>query len=713
MSAVSQASTCAKRSLEVKPRLAAAGALLASRWIAFPLIFFLCAVLAVQLGKDVNWDQLQHHFYLGFSALNNRFELDFLPSSVQSYFIPYPYVPFYLLASSNLDDRWVAVILSTFSAVALCAVWEMSGRLTGAILRSSTGFSVPAAWAGTLLGALAPVYFVQVGSSFVDAPLAALVLWGYVLLLRLSDREESKAFLVIVAALLLGVSAGLKQSNALFAVAALPLLLLSLRKSRLPMTALFAFVGLLSSAAVAFPWHYQVWKAFGNPFFPMFNAWFKSDLFPLVNTMHLRFIPIDFIDALIRPLWMASPEKLIYTDPPAPDARFIALLILIPIALLSIGLRVLRYRDLPFLSLGGCRQLIAAWLTLGSSWVIWLHISGNGRYFMPMILMAAPILVATIAWISPTKRWNTYAVGFVLLVQGALVFMGAAPRYAVSEWTEKWFAVTVPAALQREPAVFLSLGMEPSAFLVPYLHPESSFVSVGSQYALGVDRPGWRRVSEVMSTSRPVWLLTTVDFAENDGSPSRPREIELRNSAARLGLSVKFQECVDVTLDGMPTSALRLGSQQLDAAPLTTVNSMRKYYVACPAITTTDDLTDFHRREALASSVFDRLEEGCPALFTPRGPTTESRGNAWWRFYMDSDISVWLDEGVVYFYRAGMYQLTKIGTESEVLQGKVTAPCNRRRDELIVVAEVRPWWWGLSEVSHYVLSVIRRIGVPV
>src|SRR6185437_13866845 len=65
-----------------------------------------CTVLAVLvsalLGKDMGWDTLDYHFYAGFSALHDRFGLDYFPAGSQSYFGPYVYVPFFLLAKSQL-----------------------------------------------------------------------------------------------------------------------------------------------------------------------------------------------------------------------------------------------------------------------------------------------------------------------------------------------------------------------------------------------------------------------------------------------------------------------------------------------------------------------------------------------------------------------------------------------------------------------------------
>src|ERR1700678_480803 len=75
-------------------------------------VYFACVVLALisnyVLGKDMAWDTLNYHLYLGFSALNNRFGQDYFAAGPQSYFNPYIYAPFYYLARSGLSSLEVS-----------------------------------------------------------------------------------------------------------------------------------------------------------------------------------------------------------------------------------------------------------------------------------------------------------------------------------------------------------------------------------------------------------------------------------------------------------------------------------------------------------------------------------------------------------------------------------------------------------------------------
>src|SRR5438093_7895821 len=62
------------------------------------LLLFVSVPLAYgSLG--LSWDALNHHFYLGWTALHPRFDLDVDPAHSQVYQYPYLYLPLYLLAA--------------------------------------------------------------------------------------------------------------------------------------------------------------------------------------------------------------------------------------------------------------------------------------------------------------------------------------------------------------------------------------------------------------------------------------------------------------------------------------------------------------------------------------------------------------------------------------------------------------------------------------
>src|ERR1700691_1604712 len=70
-------------------------------------------------GKETAFDSLHYHFYDGFSALNDRFGIDYFAAGAQSYFNPYAYVPFYVLVNLGLPALAVGSVLAAIHSVAL------------------------------------------------------------------------------------------------------------------------------------------------------------------------------------------------------------------------------------------------------------------------------------------------------------------------------------------------------------------------------------------------------------------------------------------------------------------------------------------------------------------------------------------------------------------------------------------------------------------
>ena len=80
---------------------------------------------------------------------------------------------------------------------------------------------------------------------------------------------------VAFAGALSGIAAGLKLSNATFAVAAVTMLAF-LPGRRLRGVVIYGVASAATFATVAAPWSWRLWSEFGNPLFPFFNHVFAS-----------------------------------------------------------------------------------------------------------------------------------------------------------------------------------------------------------------------------------------------------------------------------------------------------------------------------------------------------------------------------------------------------------------------------------------------------
>ena len=333
----------------------------------------LCAIWTVAAGKDVNWDLLNYHYYLPYEWLGGRLDLDYFAASGQSYLNPVGYVPFYLMLSSGWHSVVVSALLAVVHGLNLTFLYLIAWKLFAH--RAEREGHVLCALA-TAVGAATAVFWATVGSSFLDPLLAVPLLAGLLMLL------EGRVF---IAGVLFGTACALKYSNVIFALAALPLALAIPGRSRLQTGMAYTLGGAAAVAVLAGPWLVLMWREFGNPVFPLLNAWFQSPHAPAANMFAGRFAMHDLWAALAFPFRLIAPDRSLYAEIIAPDLRFALLAfaaLALPLArrfapsggrLGSVDLRVLGF--------------------FAAALVLWLMTSANGRYGVVVLLLAGTYLV--------------------------------------------------------------------------------------------------------------------------------------------------------------------------------------------------------------------------------------------------------------------------------------------------------------------------------
>ena len=103
----------------------ASGTAVPYRW----QVYLACVALALAcnylLGKDMAWDTLNYHLYLGFSALNDRFRQDYFAAGFLAYLNPYAYVPFYAMVRAGLPALVIGSAFAIAHSVILWLVFEL------------------------------------------------------------------------------------------------------------------------------------------------------------------------------------------------------------------------------------------------------------------------------------------------------------------------------------------------------------------------------------------------------------------------------------------------------------------------------------------------------------------------------------------------------------------------------------------------------------
>ena len=658
-------------------------------------VYISCAAAAVLvnylLGKEMMWDTLDYHVYSGFSAWHDRFAHDYFAAGAQSYLNPYVYAPFYALVRTALPALLVASVLAIIQSGILWLTYELAMAVSppeNPRVRLMVG-----AFAAAL--ALAnPILLDQLGTSYADILTAEIVLSSW-LLLVLAVRTPNAAR-VICAGLLLGAATGLKLTNSLHALSACVLLLFMPTTWRVKARLSVGFFAALavSFVVVTLPWAIQLQHHFGNPFFPLFNNIFRSPQFPTASVTDTRFVPGSLAQALLRPFAIALPAAFVDDEFPSPDLRYALLLILALIMLVRWAWQRLRRSPRSSASEGaaasnGFAALTSAFLV---DWVLWLRITGNGRYFLAMACVAG-VLCIVLTWriFSVRSRALAIVLTLVFAMQVVQLAFGTVYRSSVPWDGGPWYEVSIPAALKRTPNLYFMLGELSQSFLDPFFAKGSGFINPDGDYVVGAGGANGARVQTLI---REYAGRIRVGEMAGEFVLSPPKELpdlaHANDTLAQFGLGVDTTDCSTVIVHGVRErwrkvlpATLPINLPQLGSRVLLVPQSTEGYLVTCRVV------ADPASRRALAAAerepdlVFERMESECPRLFQPPRPVSQVYGDSrsgylWLRKYPGTGLTAVIMKGTLKLVdgtRGG--RAAVIGNESDWARGAVRLACGR------------------------------------
>lgn len=670
-------------------------------------VYLCCTALAVLvsylLGKEMMWDTLDYHVYAGFSALHDRFGMDYFAAGTQSYFNPYAYIPFFALVRSGMPALWAASILAAMQSVIFWLTYELA--LVVAPSEEPRG-RLAMGMCATLLAVANPILINQLGSSYVDILTAELALAGWLLLTR--AVRAPRAALVVAAGLLLGLATALKLSNATHAIAACVLLLFlpCAWRGRVRFALGFGGALALGFVIVTAPWAIQLQHHFGNPFFPLLNSVFRSPQFPTTPMMDERFVPGSLGAALWRPFAIATPVTMVDDEYATPDLRYALLLGFAILLLARWGWRRLRGlsgRPAPTGDAGAWRASIALGCAFLSDWILWLRLSGNGRYFMAMACIAG---VLAIAFAFRAFGARPKVLGYLLLavfaVQGLQLFAGSRYRLPVAWDGGPWFEVSVPPALATEPNLYLTLDEESNSYIAPFLASGSGLVNLEGDYVLRPDGPNGARVASLIRKYWPHIRVTEFDERfVGAGAAKLPHPAHVDDTLSQFGLRADTADCATIPVHDMRPAwrnilpgTLPIKLPPIKGGMLRIPESPTAYVVTCRVVKGPGRSAEAVDAERAADLVFDRLEDACPELFRPKRLATEMWGDGhtgymWIRKYQSTSLVALIVHGSVELVdgaRGGRPDV--LGRESDWLRAPQPLTCGTRSGGHVAAASL-------------------------
>ncbi len=609
------------------------------RVLVFAVPAAICAVWTLFAGKDVNWDLLNYHYYIPFELLAGRLQQDFFAASAQSYLNPVGYLPFYLMVSSGWHSVLVSIALAVVHSLCISLLFLLSWRLFGHLPRNErTMFALLA----TGLGSASAVYWETVGTSFLDPLLVPPMLAGLLLLLADGRHALRRA---AFAGVLFGLAAALKYSNAVFALAALPLAaaMPGVRGAARWRTVIgYAAGGALAVAVLAGPWLVMLAHEFGNPVFPLFNAWFRSPYAPPVNLVNERFDLDGVTAALAFPFRMVALDRSLYSENFAPDLRFAALLFLAFALAAAWAMRKLPAR-------GALRA--ADWRVLGffaAALALWLLTSANGRYGLVVLLLAGVCLARIGERLLPPPTARIVLASILALQLGMTVIASPARWFIAEPWSSRWLSYDVPRQALRDPALYLTIEMLPMAALAPFVNAESSFVNFRGQHSISPRSP---RLAALLERYRGRVRTLGRDLALVAGRPAAPALRAYDETLGRIGLRVDPADCFTIGWRPDTEDLLSRAANWL-ALPLPPHEPLSA--VSCALRPVPRDLAEAEKERRI-SALFDRIERACPGVFRAQTAVTEPFLNGWSRHYngLDARLEAFGDHVVLIYLRAG------------------------------------------------------------
>lgn len=154
-----------------------------------------------------------------------------------------------------------------------------------------------------------------------------------------------------------------------------------------------------------------------------------------------RFQPDGWLEWLARTAEMVDVAAGVYVETIAPDLRpFILCLGMIMLVITSTRriMRGLLCKKLPINKIPTSTRIywvcVSGWVL---SWGAWLAISGNGRYALPLLVVAGPLLVVTILRLPLRQDWKWLILVAVMTLQGILL-NSASPSQAWATMKSRW-----------------------------------------------------------------------------------------------------------------------------------------------------------------------------------------------------------------------------------------------------------------------------------
>jgi hypothetical protein len=488
------------------------------RLVLHGIVIALCIVaggiISFTRGQDINFDQLNYHFYSAYAYATDRLSQDVAPAQVMhSYFSPIVYLPFYYMVQ-HLPPPVVGIVLGSVHGLNFWLVFVIGSIVTRTL---APAIRLVTTIAAVAISAAAPMMASEFGTSMADLVASLPILAGLALLMQaeFDGRRAGRAIAtILLGGAFMGAAVSLKLTSASFAVGLAFAALVGWNRWRHRLIAVVAtgVGGVVGFAVIGGSWYLTMWRLFRNPVFPYFNTVFRSPDYPSVTPLFdLHYIPHSLLEAASYPfLWTHLQQST--TEIQFRDIRFTVLIMLGAIAL---ALWLARRGREPGTTTPAGRRLI---VFFAAAFCVWIYEWSIQRYIVALELLAGPATIVLLQWsgLFAVARGRAVAATSVLLALACIVSVRPID-WGHLGWRQTWYAIEVPPT-NEEHAVYFIDG-SPLSFIVPALPPASPVIGVINWENV----PAWgntvftRRIHDILAdpANKQIWAIASGPLSDD------------------------------------------------------------------------------------------------------------------------------------------------------------------------------------------------------
>lgn len=488
-------------------------------FIIFPLIFGISAVI---LGKDVNWDFQNYHYYNAYAFVYNRLAFDIAPAQLQSFYNPILDLPFYYM-SCFFPSKLIGMILGSIHGLNISLIFAIFCRIAS-FKRHSSYFLVGAPL--SIVSATAPGFISEIGATMNDNVISLFVLSSLYLIVcshnisnHLTNRRRAR-FFIALSGLVIGVAVGLKPTASIYAVSlalSLPLLYTTW-PDRFKYLIYFCLCGLLGGILSSGFWWLELWLNYLNPLFPYMNNIFKSPYINNVNFTDKRFLPQYWYEYLLWPV-IFSINPLRVNELKFADIRFALLFIAYIIYAAS---RPIFHRHLPARLYFNNPLSNALVLFSLVSFILWMLLFSIYRYLLAIELLSPLLFLILLERIVYSANIRIFAI-MISLISLLLVFRPFS--WGRAQWSDPYVNISSDKPIEIScNSLVIMLGNAPMAYIIPQLtitNKNIRFVRPEGNLCLNKTNQLWDDINQIVYKYKPTndiyYIYETHDNSIRDG----------------------------------------------------------------------------------------------------------------------------------------------------------------------------------------------------